>query len=91
MTGRKDSYLAQLQRRREEAIRTTEEAASTKAPTEMTEDELEAEIKRLDRELRDSREEVVRVGREELAARSSATLGDVLRDKSRSRRKRPWK
>ena len=83
---RKNNYLQQLQQRRQ-GTTSPEPTASTKAPSEMTSEELEAESRRLEAELRTAREQSVDLGRQELAARSS-NLGDVLRAKSR---RRPWK
>jgi hypothetical protein len=66
---RKNNYLAQLQQRREEATR-NEQAAAHKDPADMTEAERKAEIERLEREIRESEQEAIRVGREELAGQS---------------------
>jgi hypothetical protein len=82
---RRQNYLADLQRRRQD---NTNPQPETKPPSEMTDAELQREITRLDRELRNTQETAVVVGREEVAARRGS-LADVLRN--RSRRRRPWK
>jgi hypothetical protein len=74
-----------------ENIRAAQEAARTepaaKNPSEMTPDELEAEIRRLEREIRETEEEAAHLGREEVARRSRpASFGTIFK------RNRPyWK
>lgn len=81
---RKQNYLQQLQERRQG---TASPQPETKDPSQMSDAELQREIARLDRELRNTQETAVTVGREELAARRGS-LADVLRGKSR---RRPWR
>ena len=58
--------------------------AQSKAPSDMTEAELDAEISRTEAALRKSKEEAVRIGREELAGKSSRRLAPP------PRKRRTW-
>jgi hypothetical protein len=78
VTKRKNNYLADLQRRREEASTTA--PASLKDPSVMTEAERKAEIMRLEREIRANEEEAVHLGREELSRQSRpASFGTIFK------------
>jgi hypothetical protein len=80
--SKRDNYLERLQQRREEAHTAAEPASLAKAPADMTDAERKAEIARLEREIRETEEEAVRAGREELAGRS----GRAMLPRARTRR-----
>jgi hypothetical protein len=79
----RNDFLGNLKRAQE----ARQPAPESKPISEMTEEELEAEAKRLRTEIRRSQQEEIRLGREELDRRRT-TLGAVLRSKAR---RRSWK
>ena len=82
---KKDSYLEQLQRRREAANAPPPPA---KKPAEMTAEELRDEISRTNARIRSADERAVEAGREVLAGGSGSVLGKFWAPR---RRRRPWK
>ncbi len=81
----RNDFLSQL-RRRQEALR---RPAEPKDPSEMTSEELDAEIAKLDEKLRANKEVAVAAGRQELEQQRSrrTSLAPLFSRKQR----RPWK
>jgi hypothetical protein len=63
---KKNQYIEQLRRRQEAALGKSE-AGAPKPPNQMSEAELDAEVARLEREVRASKERTGQAGREDLA------------------------
>jgi len=89
MKRRGNTFLENV-RRAQEAKSEPSEATASKDPSQMSEVELDAEIKRLDRELRGTQEAAVRVGREELAGRGNRP-GNLAFGTIFKRNRRYWK
>ena len=89
MKRRTSNFLENI-RRAQEAKSGPSEATASKDPSSMTEIELDAEISRLDRELRGTQEAAVRVGREELGGRSNRR-GNLAFGTIFKRNRRHWK
>ena len=68
---RKNQYIENLRRRQEAAAKGKPAAETAKHPSQMSEAELNAEVARLEREVRASKERTVELGREELAGRGA--------------------
>jgi hypothetical protein len=68
---KKNQYIENLRRRQEEAARGPQAAETAKPTSQMSEAELDAEVARLEREVRASKERTVELGREELAGQGS--------------------
>jgi hypothetical protein len=66
---RGNNYLEQL--KRSQAAKGQQAAETPKPTSQMTEAELDAEVARLEREVRASKERTVELGREELAGQGS--------------------
>ena len=81
----RNDFLSQL-RRRQEALR---RRAEPKDPSEMSGEELEAEIKRLEEKIRANQEIAVAAGRQELEQQRSrrSPLSAIFGRRTR----RPWK
>ena len=75
---KRNNFLEQIQKA-QEASKSKPETEAPKPPGEITEAELDAEVERLEREVRRSKERIVEAAREELAAsleQSDTVAGD---------------
>lgn len=66
---KKNNFIEQL--KRSQAAKGQQAVESPKPTSQMTEAELDAEVARLEREVRASKERTVQVGREELASQGA--------------------
>ena len=87
MAKKRDTFIQQL-RAKQEALRGP---AGPKDPANMSGEELDAEIQRLDEKIRTNKELAVAAGRAELAREQRSGRSELATLFSQRRQKRPWK